>query len=53
MQILWHYDLQVIEEIEEMMQDSPEQNPTEKNLIHRSNEFEESKYQKTGLIVFF
>ncbi|KAK2854695.1 hypothetical protein Q7C36_006564 [Tachysurus vachellii] len=34
---------QVIEEIEEMMQDFPEQNPTEKNLIHRSSthEFEE------------
>lgn len=53
-----HYDLQVIEEIEEMMQDSPdmqtEQNPIQSNLIHRSTDrsFKMSKCQNTGLTVF-
>lgn len=52
-----HYDLQVIEEIEEIMQDSPEmqaeQNPIQSNLIHRStsHSYKESKCQNTGLIV--
>ncbi|XP_046704105.1 fasciculation and elongation protein zeta-2-like [Silurus meridionalis] len=48
---------QVIEEIEEMMQDSmdmqAEQNPLQTDLIHRStsHSFEESKCQNTGLIM--
>lgn len=51
-------DLQVIEEIEEMMQDSSDQqtvrNPIQSNLIHRStgHSFEERKWQNTSLIVF-
>lgn len=52
------YDLQVINEIEEMLQDSPgmqaEQKPVQSNLIHKSTDhsLEERKCQNPGLIMF-